>query len=370
MNSMKYIATLMMAIGLAAPLQAQSADSGLLSGDLLFEYVFIGIALVLLIIILLLSRVYGKLMGFKAAQNQEKQANSLLLFGVGMTPLLQVTANMSNVSFYFIVGVIVLELFVIFFLVSNIAKLLQSQSELKSEAAKADASGPVIGAFLTDLWYRMNKSVAIEREKDIIRHHEYDGIRELDNDLPPWWVWGFYITIIFSVIYLWRYHVSNTAPLQDEELQIELVRAEERIKAYRASSVNLIDESNVTFVSDEGWIEKGKQVYTQNCVACHGALGEGGVGPNLTDDYWIHGADIASIFKTIKYGVVEKGMTPWKDLISPTQMAQVSSYIKTLRGTNPPNGKDPQGVLVKEEATDEGPAESEGEDENGNSSEL
>lgn len=370
MKSVKYLLPILIATGSTQTASAQSLGDLSFSGDLLVEYAFIAIAVILLVIILMLSRVYSKLMGFKAAQNETKKAGAgLVLAGFAAAPLLQVTANMSNQTFYFMLGVILMELFVIFFLASNIAKLLQSQSELKSEAAKADASGPVVGAFLVALWHRMNKSVAVESEKDIIRHHEYDGIRELDNDLPPWWVWGFYITIIFSVIYLWRYHVAQTAPLQSEELEIAMVRAEEQIRAYRATSVNLIDETNVTFNDDAAWLERGQQVYMQNCVACHGALGEGGVGPNMTDDYWIHGADIASIFKTIKYGVIEKGMTPWKDMISATQIAQVASYIKTLRGTNPPNGKEPQGVLVTEstgenEATD-APAE-----ENGSETEL
>jgi cytochrome c oxidase cbb3-type subunit III len=146
--------------------------------------------------------------------------------------------------------------------------------------------------------------------------------------------------------------VSNTAPLQEQELEIAMIKAEEQLREYRATAANLIDESNVEYNTDAGWLERGAQVYTQNCVACHGVNGEGGVGPNMTDDYFIHGGDIQSIFRIVKNGVLEKGMTPWKDLLSPTQMAQVASYIKSMQGTNVPNGKAPQGELFTESAGD------------------
>jgi cytochrome c oxidase cbb3-type subunit 3 len=345
---------------MSTPVFAQEANvstaESFMNSDRLIEFTFIAIAVVLLVIILMLNRFYAKLMVSMSGQDSDsKKAFTpawLLMPAMGQGTFLQITANMDNTSFYFIAGIILIELLVILYLVNNINKLMQSKADLVAEAQKADAAQSLLGGWMGWLWDRMNRSVAIERESDILRHHEFDGIRELDNDLPPWWVWGFYLTIAFSVVYLWRYHVSNTAPLQEQELEIAMVRAEEQLREYRATAANLIDESNVEYNTDAGWLERGAQVYTQNCVACHGANGEGGVGPNMTDDYFIHGGDIQSIFRIVKNGVLEKGMTPWKDLLSPTQMAQVASYIKSMQGTNVPNGKAPQGELYQESAED------------------
>jgi cytochrome c oxidase cbb3-type subunit III len=334
-----------------------------LSPSRVLEYTFIAIAIILLIIIIMLNRFYAKMMQMRMSKSSEsidvKSITPMLLLipSMGNSPFLQITASLDNTTFMFMVGIIAVELLVIMYLVSNINKLMQSKAELEEEARKADSTHSILGLWMSSLWYRMNKSVAVEKEGDILRHHEFDGIRELDNDLPPWWVWGFYLTIIFAVVYLWRYHVTQTAPLQEQELQISLVRAEEQIRAYRATAANLIDESNVEYNTDPAWLERGAQVYAQNCVACHGANGEGGVGPNMTDDYFIHGGDIQTIFRIVKNGVLEKGMTPWKDLLSPSQMAQVASYIKSMQGINIPNGKAPQGELYTEPIKSEGNSE-------------
>lgn len=360
MKPIVYFLLLFLLAGASTPAFAQEANASaaesFIISDRLIEFTFIAIAVVLLVIILMLNRFYAKLMVSMSGQdNNSKKAFTpawLLVPTMGQGSLLQITATMDNTSFYFIAGIILIELFVILYLVSNINKLMQSKADLVAEAQKADAAQSLLGGWMGWLWDRMNRSVAIEREGDILRHHEFDGIRELDNDLPPWWVWGFYLTIAFSVVYLWRYHVSNTAPLQEQELEIAMVKAEEQLREYRATAANLIDESNVEYNTDAGWLERGAQVYAQNCVACHGANGEGGVGPNMTDDYFIHGGDIQSIFRIVKNGVLEKGMTPWKDLLSPTQMAQVASYIKSMQGTNVPNGKAPQGELFTESAGD------------------
>jgi cytochrome c oxidase cbb3-type subunit 3 len=201
------------------------------------------------------------------------------------------------------------------------------------------------------LWDRLYKrwtdAVPVEKEDDIMFEHSFDGIRELDNSLPPWWVAMFYITITIGVVYFGYYHILGYGPSSAEKYEAQMERADEQVKAYLASQANLVDETNVTALTDEGQVALGKSIYDANCLACHGPMGEGGVGPNLTDQYWIHGGDIKDVFSTIKYGVPEKGMISWQAQLRASEMQQVASYILTMQGTNPPNGKEPQGELYK-----------------------
>jgi len=199
-------------------------------------------------------------------------------------------------------------------------------------------------------WDKLNSFKPMEQEADIDLGHDYDGIRELDNRMPPWWIYGFYVTIIVAGIYLWRYHIAETAPLSKQEFEIAMKHAEEEKAAYLAKAANNIDENSVTLITDKAAIDAGKNNFVQMCAACHGKSGEGIVGPNLTDDYWLNGGSIKDIFKTIKYGRPEKGMKSWQDDYSPVQIAQLASFIKSLHGTNPPNAKDKQGDLYKEGA--------------------
>jgi cytochrome c oxidase cbb3-type subunit 3 len=200
-------------------------------------------------------------------------------------------------------------------------------------------------SFWLRIWSRMNDAVPIEEEATVMTDHSYDGIRELDNKLPPWWIYGFYATIVFGVIYLLHFHVFKTGDLQDAEYIAEMQKAEQEVQTYLASMDNLIDENSVELSLDAGDIASGKEIFITKCAACHGQQGEGGVGPNFADKYWIHGGDINSLFKTIKYGVPSKGMISWQSQLSPKEMQQVSSFIITLEGTNPPNQKEPQGEL-------------------------
>ena len=254
--------------------------------------------------------------------------------------------GLSPTAFYFIVGVIGVELMVIFILLYQLRVFL-GKEKLQQQLASQVNKKPRVS-----FWDKMNKLKPIEQEESITLHHEYDGIRELDNRLPPWWLYGFYISIFFAVIYLWRYHVSHTAPLSGEELQIAMAKADEQKAEYLKKSANNVDENTVKVLTDAADIAGGAKVFTQNCAACHGKAGEGIVGPNLTDDYWLHGGSIKDVFKTIKYGWPEKGMRSWKDDLSPVQIAQVSSYIKSIHGSNPPNAKAQQGELYKEEGNE------------------
>lgn len=219
-------------------------------------------------------------------------------------------------------------------------------------------------------WERMYKkwtdAVPVEKEQDVMLDHNYDGIKELDNSLPPWWVAMFYITIGFAVVYMTYYHFTDKGPGSAEEYEMEMERADKAIQAFLATQANLVDETNVTALTDADALASGQSIFNANCAACHGMLGEGGVGPNLTDAYWIHGGDVKDVFKTVKYGVPEKGMIAWKSQLSAADMHKVSSYILTLAGTDPPNAKEPQGDLYEPQAETTQPesTEAEGADEN------
>ncbi|HEY1114098.1 MAG TPA: cbb3-type cytochrome c oxidase N-terminal domain-containing protein [Chitinophagaceae bacterium] len=194
------------------------------------------------------------------------------------------------------------------------------------------------------------KAVPVEKEEDILLDHDYDGIKELDNSLPPWWKWGFYFTIVVAVVYFVRFHVVGSGPTPEEEYNTEMKIAAAQMEELRKSSGEMVDEKTVT-MADAAGIAEGKQIFQKSCFMCHGSNGEGGVGPNLTDEYWIHGGSINDVFKTIKYGVIDKGMQAWEKQFSPTELKNLTSYIKSIQGTNPANAKAPQGDVYKETAT-------------------
>lgn len=251
--------------------------------------------------------------------------------------------SLSPTAFYFMIGVITVELLVVFVLLYQLRVLLAKEKLKKQPAAAAEVQKPIV-----NIWTKMNKFRPVEKEAELDLGHDYDGIRELDNRLPPWWLYGFYISIIFAVVYLWRYHVSHSAPLSHEELQIAMTQAEEQKAEYLKKSASNVDENTVKLLTG-GDLADGEKVFKQNCAPCHGKLGEGIVGPNLTDDYWLHGGSIKDVFKTIKYGWPEKGMRSWKDDLSPVQIAQVASYIKSIHGSNPANAKPQQGELYRDD---------------------
>ena len=193
----------------------------------------------------------------------------------------------------------------------------------------------------------ITKTTPVETENDLLLDHDYDGIRELDSQIPPWFLWLFYVTIFFAIVYMLDYHVFNSSPLQDAEYNLQVEQAQIERTALINSGAFLNEES-VTLLTDAAALDAGKQIFATNCVACHTADAGGLVGPNLTDDYWIHGGGIKNIFKTIKYGVVAKGMISWQSQLNPKQMQDVSSYIISLHGTTPANPKAPEGTIWKE----------------------
>ena len=196
-----------------------------------------------------------------------------------------------------------------------------------------------------------DKFVALKSDKteeELRLDEDFDGIHELDNPTPPWFNFIFYTSILAAVLYLLNYHVLKFGSLQEAEYTAEVAQSKLEVDAYLKSSGNLVDENNVAFVLDKKLLSDGQTLFAEKCAVCHLADGGGVVGPNLTDAYWINGGDIQSIFKTIKYGVPAKGMIAWQNTFSGKQMEALASYVKTLQGTTPAVGKEPQGELYKE----------------------
>ena len=184
-----------------------------------------------------------------------------------------------------------------------------------------------------------------EDEGELLLHHDYDGIKELDNNLPPWWVYLFYACIIFSVVYLVRFEIMG-ADNQETELKKEMAQAQIDIAEYKKTAPDLMDENSVTLLTDAANLAAGKAIYTTNCVACHRADAGGQIGPNLTDDQWILGGGIKNVFHTLVNGGRDgKGMISWKGTLKPKQMQEVASYILSLKGTNPKDPKAPEGEV-------------------------
>jgi cytochrome c oxidase cbb3-type subunit 3 len=186
-----------------------------------------------------------------------------------------------------------------------------------------------------------NKSI----EKDeltgdkILAGHEYDDIKELDNKLPRWWLWLFILSCVWAVIYLFTFDVIKVFPHQEQEFKNEI--------ANNPLIVIASYDTNQVVLTDPASIAAGKDVFDKQCVACHLAQGQGKIGPNLCDTFAIHGCGFKDYLKIINIGVPEKGMISWKNQLSQAQISQVSSYLMTLKGTNPPDPKEPQGVPCK-----------------------
>lgn len=204
-------------------------------------------------------------------------------------------------------------------------------------------SSPKIIIWFKDSYKRLVGTKPVEAEGEIILDHNYDGIRELDNDLPPWWLYGFYASIIFAVIYMIRFEVFD-GENQYEELETTLAQAKVELEEYKKTAKDLVDANSVTVLVDASDIANGKGIFEANCVACHMADGGGGIGPNLTDDQWILGGGIKNVFHTISEGGRDgKGMIAWKQSLKPSEMAQVASYVLTMQGTTPANPKAAEG---------------------------
>lgn len=191
----------------------------------------------------------------------------------------------------------------------------------------------------------------IEKENDILFHHDFDGIRELDNKVPPWFNFLFYGTIVWGIIYMLVFHVFGDGQVQATEYKMEIQQAALE-REIMIKSGTFLNEENVTLLTDAAGLSEGKAIFQKNCVSCHAIDGGGLVGPNLTDDYFIHGSGIKNIFKTIKYGVPAKGMIAWQTQLDPNKMQQVASYVISFLGTKPLNPKAPEGTKWEEQKAD------------------
>lgn len=248
-------------------------------------------------------------------------------------------------GFVFVVALLVLGIAI--YLLQILNMLIKMQEAAKPESAQSEE---VQQSLWQRFWIWINGYQPMEKEAELMLDHNYDGIRELDNHLPPWWKWLLYGSFIWGAIYLIVYHVTDSLPLMEQEYQNEVARAaEQKAKLAAAQPAEVIDENTLVYQPDEAILASGKKIYAINCASCHMPEGQGSIGPNLTDDYWIHGGSIKDIYLTIKNGVPEKGMISWAPVLSPAQMRDVAFYIKSLRGTNPPNPKAPQGELYKED---------------------
>ena len=195
------------------------------------------------------------------------------------------------------------------------------------------------------MYQKLLGSRPIEEEGEIILDHNYDGIKELDNRLPPWWVYLFYVTIVFGVVYLVRFHVFGDYD-QATEYEQEMAAARLAIEEYKKTAKDLVDVNTVELLTEANDLKAGEAIFSGNCAVCHMNDGGGGIGPNLTDDYWILGGGIRNVFKTVSEGGRSgKGMVAWKTNLKPSEIAQVSSYVLSLHGTTPANPKDPEGEI-------------------------
>lgn len=195
--------------------------------------------------------------------------------------------------------------------------------------------------FYKGLVEKLTRSKGIEQEKDVLLDHDYDGIKELDNVLPPWWVGLFYACVVFAIVYLVRFHVIGDYT-QDEEFVAEMVAQDKAVEEYLKTAPDQMNKDKVTLLTDAGALAEGKKIFESNCVACHRADAGGAIGPNLTDENWILGGGIKNVFNTVmEGGRAGKGMVAWKESIKPTEIQKVASYVLSLQGSNP---KEPKAI--------------------------
>jgi len=221
--------------------------------------------------------------------------------------------------------------------------------EQKEQLAVASTVSYKESVWFKNLMQKLTKTEPIENELDILLDHDYDGIKELDNNLPPWWVYLFYASIVFGVVYFVHFELMG-GDNQEMELKRELAQAKIDVAEYMKTAPDLMDEKTVTLLTEPGDLAEGKTIFTTNCAVCHRADAGGQIGPNLTDDHWILGGGIKNIFHTLVNGGRDgKGMISWKGTLKPKEMQKVASYIISLKGSNPVDPKAPDGEIWVEE---------------------
>ncbi len=343
-------------------LNAQTATAPVKSStDNLLAIVMIIIAFVLAFVIWGMGQVLVTLIRqmLEKAKQSANTISSILVIGLLFTSLISKaqTATDTVVSetpmnyggldyngFWMLSTVIIIEIVTILFLMFFINRV---QQELLPQKVKKQLA-------LRAWWTKMDKmiftkAVAVDKEADILLDHDYDGIKELDNSLPPWWKYGFIFTIVVAVIYLMNFHVFGSGKNPTQEYQAEIEKANIEMANYASKNADQIDEQHLQ-MPQKGGLDAGKEIFTSVCWTCHGKLGEGGTGPNLTDSFWIHKGSLADVYASIKNGYPDKGMQSWAKNYTPKEINNLAGYIETLKGTHPPNPKAPQGELFIEDS--------------------
>jgi cytochrome c oxidase cbb3-type subunit III len=271
------------------------------------------------------------------------------------------TQEFSNIFLWLFLGTIGVLVLITIGIVLRTLKMYQDLLEsalAKEQGREVVTLEPEIeleDPWLSKVWFQLfgTGGQTYEQNKDIQINHPHDGIYELDNGMPPWLRNVFVVTIVFAFGYFGYYH-TYLEGTQGQLYEYKIAMKEGEILKAEALSrqANAVSESTVSVLKGEGDLASGRAIYIGKCAVCHGQKGEGGVGPNMTDDYWLHGGDIKSLFTVVKYGVPEKGMISWKEQLKPKEIQEVASFILTMRGTKPENPKAPQGELFKPDAAD------------------
>jgi cytochrome c oxidase cbb3-type subunit 3 len=232
---------------------------------------------------------------------------------------------------------------VLMFVIVYLRSLFNQMVAMTKKEAELAAEQPIVAETFTKINAILTDAVPIEEEHKILLDHEYDGIQELDNNLPPWWVWGFVACIIFAFVYLINYHVLGTSDLQIKAYEKEMKQAQKDIDAYLSKMAMNVDETNATLMTEKSDLAAGKTIFDNNCSICHKSKGEGDVGPNLTDKNWVYGFDVKDIFYSVKKGR-PAGMPEHASKLNPIQIQQVASYVLSLPSVK---GKEPQGDIIE-----------------------
>ncbi|HEY9116672.1 MAG TPA: cbb3-type cytochrome c oxidase N-terminal domain-containing protein, partial [Roseivirga sp.] len=253
-----------------------------------------------------------------------------------------------EIMLYITLGLVFMVSILVLVVAVYVLQLLKAfiQKEMSPESLARLEEHP---SWFTQLWDKWNALKPLEQEEELLLDHNYDGIKELDNHLPPWWKGLFYVTIVYAVIYVLIFHVFKTAPLQEERYANEVASAEALQASKAADIVVDFDENTVTASTDAGELADGKKFFESQCAVCHKADGGGLAGPNLTDKYWKHGGAMTDVYKVIKNGVPNTAMMSWEKQLNPVRIRNVASYVLSLQGTNPQGGLPPDGQLYEPE---------------------
>jgi cytochrome c oxidase cbb3-type subunit 3 len=273
---------------------------------------------------------------------KEQADRSGTLNSHGMGVLLGAYA-LSDSAFY---GLIAANIFLMMYvgvllnMLTSIVNSMKPRAEVVPAAAPAEL-GPT---WWERAWQKLNAHVELSKEQDILLNHAYDGIKELDNRLPPWWLQGFYLSIVVAVLYLFNFHILKYQPLSGDAYEEAMAAHRDQVQAYLESLALNVDETSVRYLLAEDRIKHGRSLFNKHCVACHAPDGGGALGPNFTDEYWLHGGTIQDVFKVIKYGVPKNGMRSWQKDLTPVEIQDVATFVMSLQGTTPAQPKEPQGA--------------------------